>query len=206
MWVQLPLTAPTQSSKLEDCIIPAMLATDLKTGTIFKMNNQPYIVTKYEHIKVGRGSANVKVRIKNIVTGQVMDKGCVSTEKFEDAEVFRKNAQYLFKENGFVFMDPDTYEQFTISEELLGDSARFLLDGQTVQVQYFEGKPISVDLPISMVFEVTYTEPGFKGNTVSNVLKEATINTGAVVKVPTFIKIGDKIKVDTRDGSYSSKA
>ena len=120
-----------------------MLATELKTGTIFKMNGQPYIVTKYEHIKVGRGSANVKVRVKNIVTGQVIDKGCVSTEKFEDAEVFRKNAQYLFKENGYVFMDPDTYDQFTISEELMGDSARFLLDGQTVQVQYFEGKPIS---------------------------------------------------------------
>lgn len=183
-----------------------MLATELKTGTIFKMNGQPYIVTKYEHIKVGRGSANVKVRVKNIVTGQVVDKGCVSTEKFEDADVFRKNAQYLFKENGYVFMDPDTYDQFTISEELMGDSAKFLLDGQTVQVQYFEGKPISIDLPISMVFEVTYTEPGFKGNTVSNVLKEATINTGATVKVPTFIKIGDKIKVDTRDGSYTSKA
>jgi elongation factor P len=183
-----------------------MLATDLKTGAIFKMNGQPYIVMKYEHIKVGRGSANVKIRVKNIITGQVMDKGCTSTEKFEDTDVSRKNAQYLFKENGYVFMDPDTYDQFTISEELMGDSAGFLLDGQTVQVQYFEGKPISIDLPISMVFEVTYTEPGFKGNTVSNVLKEATINTGATVKVPTFIKIGDKIKIDTRDGSYSSKA
>jgi elongation factor P len=183
-----------------------MLATELKTGVVFKMNDQPYIVTKYEHIKVGRGSANVKVRIKNVITGQVMDKGCLATEKFEDAMVSRKNAQYLFKENGYVFMDPDTYEQFNISEELMGDSAKFLLDGQTVQVQYFEGQPISVDLPISMVFEVTYTEPGFKGNTVSNVLKDATINTGAVIKVPTFIKIGDKIKVDTRDGSYSSKA
>jgi len=183
-----------------------MLATDLKTGAIFKMNGQPYIVMKYEHIKVGRGSANVKIRVKNIITGQVMDKGCTSTEKFEDTDVSRKNAQYLFKENGYVFMDPDTYDQFTISEDMMGDSARFLLDGQTVQVQYFEGKPISVDLPVSMVFEVTYTEPGFKGNTVSNVLKDATINTGATVKVPTFIKIGDKIKVDTRDGSYSSKA
>jgi elongation factor P len=183
-----------------------MLATELKTGAIFKMNDQPYIVTKYEHIKVGRGSASVKLKIKNIITGQVMDKGCVSTERFEDADVFRKNAQYLFKQNGYIFMDPDTYEQFTISEDMMGDNARFLPDGQIVQVQYFDGKPISVDLPISMVFEVTYTEPGFKGNTVSNVLKEATINTGAVVKVPTFIKIGDKIKVDTRDGSYSSKA
>jgi elongation factor P len=183
-----------------------MLATELKTGAIFKMNSQPYIVMKYEHIKLGRGSASVKIRVKNIITGQVVDKGCVSTEKFEDAEVFRKNTQYLYKEKNYVFMDPDTYEQFNISADLLGESAKFLLEGQSVQVQYFEGKPISVDLPISMVFEVVYTEPGFKGNTVSNVLKEAKINTGATVKVPTFIKIGDKIKIDTRDGSYSSKA
>lgn len=183
-----------------------MIATDLKTGKIFKMNGQPFIVMKYEHIKLGRGSASVKLRVKNIITGQVIDKGCVSTEKFEDADVIRKNAQYLYKENGYVFMDPDTFEQFTISEDLLGYSAKFLQEGQTVQVQYFEGTPILVDLPISMVFEVTYTEPGYKGNTVSNVLKDATINTGAIVKVPTFIKIGDKIKVDTRDGTYSSKA
>lgn len=186
--------------------INTMLATELKTGAIFKMNSQPYIVMKYEHIKLGRGSASVKIRVKNIITGQVVDKGCVSTEKFEDAEVFRKNTQYLYKEKNYVFMDPDTYEQFNISADLLGESAKFLLEGQSVQVQYFEGKPISVDLPISMVFEVVYTEPGFKGNTVSNVLKEAKINTGATVKVPTFIKIGDKIKIDTRDGSYSSKA
>jgi len=183
-----------------------MLATELKTGTIFKMNSQPYLVLKYEHIKVGRGSASVKIRCKNIITGQVMDKGCVSTEKFEDAEVNRKNAQYLYKDKDYVFMDPDSYEQFNIPEDLLGQSAKFLLEGQSVQVQYFEGKPILVDLPISMVFEVTYTEPGFKGNTVSNALKNATLNTGAIVKVPPFIKIGDRIKIDTRDGSYSSKA
>ena len=170
------------------------------------MNSQPYLVLKYEHIKVGRGSASVKIRCKNIITGQVMDKGCVSTEKFEDAEVNRKNAQYLYKDKDYVFMDPDSYEQFNIPEDLLGQSAKFLLEGQSVQVQYFEGKPILVDLPISMVFEVTYTEPGFKGNTVSNALKNATLNTGAIVKVPPFIKIGDRIKIDTRDGSYSSKA
>jgi elongation factor P len=196
-------STPTHGTKAKRNI---MIATDLKTGTIFKMNNQPYIVMKYEHIKVGRGSASVKIRMKNIITGQVMDKGCVSTEKFEDAEVNRKNAQYLYKDKDYVFMDPDTYEQFNISADLLGASAKFLLEGQNIQVQYFEGKPILVDLPISMVFEVTYTEPGFKGNTVSNVLKDATLNTGAVVKVPTFVKIGDKIKIDTRDGSYSSKA
>jgi elongation factor P len=183
-----------------------MLATDLKTGTIFKYNDQPFIVLRYEHIKVGRGSASVKLKIRNIITGQVIDKGCVSTEKFEDAEVLRRNAQYLYKENGLVFMNPETYEQFIIDADLLSDSVKFIREGEILQVQYFEGKPILAELPVTMIFEVTYTEPGFKGNTVTNALKDATIETGAVVKVPPFIKIGDKIKVDTRDGSYVSKA
>jgi elongation factor P len=104
-------------------------------------------------------------------------------------------------------MDPDTYEQFFIPKTTLGDNVeKFLKEGESVQVMYFEGKPVSVDLPITMNFEITYTEPGHKGNTVSNVMKDATIETGAVIKVPTFIKIGDRVKVNTQSGSYMSKA
>jgi elongation factor P len=183
-----------------------MLVTDMKTGSVFKENNQPFLVLKYEHIKVSRGSANVKLRVKNLISGQVLEKGYISTAKMDPADVSRRNAQYLYQENGYVFMDPETYDQFTISEELLGDSAKFLKAGETVQVMSFEGTPISVDLPVTLVFEVTYTEPGFKGNTVTNTLKEATLDNGAVVRVPTFIKIGDKIKVDTRSSEYVSKA
>ena len=183
-----------------------MIATELKTGVIYKEGDTPYLVLKYSHIKVARGGANVKVKVKDLRTGSVFDKGYKATDKVEDADVIKKNAQYIYKENGYVFMDPESYEQFVISTEVVGESSRFLDEGESVQVQYFEGEPISIELPITMVFEVTYTEPGFKGNTVSNAFKDATLNNGAKVKVPPFIKIGNKIKVDTRSGDYVSKA
>lgn len=183
-----------------------MLANELKTGTIFKEDNSPYLVMRYEHIKSARGGANVKVKARNLLTGQVLEKSYLASAKVDDADVQRKNAQYLYKEKDFVFMDPDTYEQIYIAEDIIGEPARFLTEGITVQVLYFEDRPVSVDLPITMVFEITYTEPGFRGNTVSTVYKDATLSNGATVKVPTFAKIGDKIKVDTRSGEYVSKA
>jgi elongation factor P len=183
-----------------------MLANELKTGTIFKEDNSPYLVMKYEHIKSARGGANVKVKARNLLTGQVLEKSYLASAKVDDADVMRKNAQYLYKEKDYVFMDPDTYEQISIAEDIIGEPAKFLIEGISVQVLYFEDRPVSVDLPITMVFEITYTEPGFRGNTVSTVYKDATLANGAVVKVPTFAKIGDKIKVDTRSGEYVSKA
>lgn len=184
-----------------------MIATDLKTGTIFKENGHPFLVIKYEHIKSARGGANVKVRARNLLTNQVLEKSYLASAKMEGADVLRKNAQYLYKENeSYVFMDPDTYEQINISRDLVGEAAQFLKEGENVQVMYFEGRPVSVETQITMVFEVTYTEPGFKGNTVSNVYKDAILDNGASVKVPTFVKIGDKVKIDTRSGTYVSKA
>lgn len=183
-----------------------MLATDLKTGTIFKEDNSPWVVVKYEHTKTARSGATVKVKARNLFTGQVLEKRYNSSSKVEDADVLRKNAQYIYHDKGYVFMDPDTFAQFTLDEETVGDSAKFLQEGESVQVMYYEGNPVSIDLPITMVFEVQYTEPGFKGNTVSNVLKDATLSNGAEVKVPSFIKIGDKVKIDTRSGEYISKA
>lgn len=184
-----------------------MLASDLKTGTIFKEGNTPYLVLKYTHVKVARGGATVRVKIKDILTGSVREISYVSSAKVEDADVVRKNAQYIYMDNlGYVFMDPDTYEQFTLLEDAIEDSVKFLTEGIKVQVLYFEGKPISIELPITLDFEVSYTEPGFKGNTVSNVYKDATIDNGTVVKVPSFIKTKDKVKIDTRTGEYVSKA
>lgn len=183
-----------------------MLASDLKTGVIFKDTGAPFLVMRYEHIKTARGGATVRVKGRNLITGQVLEKSWGSSDKVEDADVTRRNAQYLYKDNGYVFMDPDTYEQTTFPEDLLGDSAKFLVEGEKVQVVYFEDRAISIDLPITMIFEIAYTEPGFKGNTVSNVYKDATLTNGAVVKVPTFIKIGDVVKIDTRSSEYISKA
>lgn len=184
-----------------------MLATDLKTGRIFKENSTPYLVVRYEHVKSARGGATVKVKAKNLISGSVLEKGYNSTDRIEEADVATKNAQYLYKDSfGYVFMDPGSYEQITVSENLMGDDAKYLIEGETAQIMYFEGSPVSVSLPVSITYEVTYTEPGFKGNTVSNVYKDATVNNGSVFKVPTFIKKGDKVKIDTRTGEYVSKA
>jgi elongation factor P len=186
--------------------MPSVIATDLKTGVIFKENGAPYLVLRYEHVKSARGGASVKVKARNLLTDQVIEKGYTASNKVEEADITRGNAQYLYKENGFVFMNPTTYEQFTIPEDVVGDGAKFIREGETVQLMYYEGRAVSVQLPVSMVFEVTYTEPGYKGNTVSNVYKDAELDNGAKVKVPTFVKIGDKIKIDTRTGEYVSKA
>lgn len=184
-----------------------MIATDLKTGSIFKENGFPFVVLKYEHIKSARGGASVKARSRNLITGQVLDKSYLGSARVEEADVRRGNAQYLYKETDtYMFMEPTTFEQIAIKEEVIGDSVRFLKEGEKVQVMYFEDCPVSVELPITLTFEIKYTEPGFKGNTVSNVYKDATLDNDAVVKVPTFIKIGDKVKIDTRNGDYISKA
>jgi elongation factor P len=184
-----------------------MIATDLKTGTVFKENGFPFVVLKYEHIKSARGGASVKARARNLITGQVLDKSYLGATKVEEADVRRGNAQYLYKEGDtYMFMEPVTFEQIAVQEDVIGDSARFLKEGEKVQVMYFEEAPVSIELPITLIFEVTYTEPGFKGNTVSNVYKDATLDNGAIVKVPTFIKIGDTVKIDTRTGDYVSKA
>ena len=182
-------------------------ATDLKTGKIYKEDNKPLLVVKYTHVKTARGGATIKVKTKNILTGEVLEKSYNSSASLEEADVMRKNAQYLYKtQNVFVFMDPVSYEQFELSADLLEGTSEYLKDGDVVQMLFFEGNPVSVDLPNSVIFEVVYTEPGYKGNTVSNVLKDARAANGAVFKVPTFIKIGDKIKIDTRTGEYISKA
>ena len=152
-----------------------MVVTDLKNGTIFKDNGQPFVVVKYQHVKISRGSAQVKVRAKNIITGQVLDKSWQSTAHVEDAFVENKNAQYLYRDSGYVFMDPVNFNQFTIPEDVVGESAKFLKEGEKVLVKYFEGTPVSIDLPITMIFEIKYTEPGFKGNTVTNVYKDAQL-------------------------------
>ncbi len=183
-----------------------MIATELKTGTVFKEDNAPFLVLKYEHIKSARSGAAVKVKARNLATGQVLLKNYLGSDKVFEADVSRKTVQYLYKDGGFIFMDPTSYDQFTISEDLVGDSADFLQEGENVQMLSFEDSPISIDLPKTVTFEISYTEPGFKGNTVSSAPKDATLSNGTVIKVPPFIKIGDKIKINTETRSYVSKA
>lgn len=184
-----------------------MLATELKTGKIFKENGIPYQVVKYEHIKVARGGANVKIKARNLISGATVEKGYSASAKVEDTDVMRKNSQYLYKENnGFVFMDPSTYEQVTVPTKVVGKSADFMKEGENAQILYFEGKPVSIDLPNYVIYKVVYTEPGFRGNTVTNTFKDAKLDNDLIVKVPMFIGVGDRVKIDTRSGDYISKA
>jgi len=184
-----------------------MIATDLKTGKVFKENSAPFLVVKYEHIKSARGVANVKVVAKNLLSGAVIEKGYKAGDSVVEADVYRKNAQFLYQDSGgFNFMDPVSFEQFSINEDTVREQGKYLKEGDSVVVVYFEGIPISVELPNSLAFEVSYTEPGFKGNTVSNVYKDAQLENGINARVPMFIKIGDKVKIDTRTGEYLSKA
>jgi elongation factor P len=181
-------------------------ASELKTGVVFKDNNTPYKVEKYEHSKTARSGATIRLRVRSLLDGSVAEKVYSSVDMVADADIFKKTMQYLYKDSFFVFMDPVTYEQVELSEDVVGDNKFYLKEGEKYIIMYFEDNPVSIEVPNSMIFEVEYTEPGFKGNTVTNTLKDAKLVNGLEVKVPTFIKIGDKIKVDTRTGEYMSRA
>ena len=182
-------------------------SSDLKVGKIFQEGNQPYKVERYSHSKVARSGATIKIKARNLITGDQRDFTYSGSDKVEEADTRNKNVQYLYNDGAsYYFMDPESYEQFSISKNDLGSSADYLQDGQTIQVLLFQDKPVSIDLPISMVFEIIYTEPGHKGNTVTNAYKDADLSNGLRVKVPMFMKIGDSVKIDTRNGEYMSKA
>ncbi len=178
-------------------------ATDLKNGAVFKEDNQVWQVLNYEHIKMGRGSGTIKVKVRNLKTGSVTEKGFITGARVEEADVEKKKAQFLYRDGEtFNFMDPTSYEQFPLSDSVVGEQAKFLKDGLEVTLIVSEGEGLGLELPNSLIYEITDTGPGEKGNTVSNVFKDATLDNGLVAKVPMFAKIGDKIKVDTRTGQY----
>lgn len=183
-----------------------MKATELKVGTIFKEDSQPWRTEKYSHTKTARSGATIKVKARNLITDEVREFSYLSEDRVDEANIERKNLQFLYQAENFVFMDPQTYDQVEISAQILGDQAKYLKGGESVQVMYYEGNPVSVELPNFLVFEVTYTEPGYKGNTVSNVYKDAEMDHKFIAKVPLFINTGDKVKIDTRTGEYISKS
>ena len=177
--------------------------TDLKKGTVIQLDGQPFRVTDYAQKVMGRGGSIVNVKLKNLVTGAVIPKTFKGADKIEPAEVSNRTVQYLYSDgNDFHFMDPASFEQFQLPAEDMEDAGNYLKEGDEVQLQFFGEKVINVELPKSLFLEVTYTESVVKGDTTSSVLKDATLETGLVIKVPAFIKVGDIIKVDTRDGSY----
>lgn len=181
--------------------------SDLKIGTKAMFNDAPCIVIASEHSKQGRAGAVLRCKLKNLLNGATIEHTFAGAEKLEEADLQTKKAQFLYKDDTtFYFMDTTSFEQFELNKTQVADSASFLKDGEEVDIVYFDGLAINLQLPIKMTFKITYTEPGFKGNTATNVLKPATIETGADVRVPIFIKEGDLIIVDTRTGTYVERA
>ena len=177
--------------------------TDLKRGTIIQIDGQPYRVVEYAQKVMGRGGPIVNVKVKNLITGALLPKTYKGQDKIEAAEVTNQTVQYLYADGDSLnFMNQETFEQFAVPLETSEDLPKYILEGQEVQLQFFDGRVINVELPTTVELAVTYTENVVKGDTTSSVLKDAKMETGLVVKVPAFIKTDDKIKVDTRDGSY----
>jgi len=181
--------------------------TDLKKGTIFQYDGVPYRVVEYSQKVMGRGGSIVNVRIKSLLDCKVLEKTFKGNEQLDSADVANQNVQYLYNDGStFYFMDDETFEQFEIPADIVGDGAGYLKEGDRVQVQLFNGVVISIELAKNVPLKVTYTENVVKGDTTSSVLKDATLETGITVKVPAFIKQDDIIKVDTRTGEYLERA
>lgn len=185
----------------------ALSITDLKKGTLFQIDGIPYRVVDYNQKVMGRGGSIVNVRIKSLIDGKVLEKTYKGNEQLDSADVATQNVQYLYSDgNTFYFMDEETFEQFEIPADIVGDGAGYLKEGDRVQAQLFNDAVINVELAKNVPLLVTYTENVVKGDTTSSVLKDATLETGITIKVPAFIKQGDVVKVDTRTGEYLERA
>lgn len=181
--------------------------TELKAGTIFEEQGNLLQVISYEHIKMGRGSANIKVKVKNLRTGTTIEKSFINGAKVNNVAVFKKDLQYLYKdsENAY-FMNPVTFEQITISLKTMGSDNYYLKEGENFNISFLGDEALSLNLPPKMEFKVEETAPGVKGNSATNVFKDAILENGLKTKVPLFIKNGDVIRIDTRTGAYSERA
>ena len=178
-------------------------AGDFRNGTTFEMDGNVYRVVEFQHVKPGKGSAFVRTKIKNVITGSVLEKTFNPSEKYPSAEIEKKEMQYLYADGDlYYFMDNETYEQMPLNKEQLGDSLKYLKENMNVKVLSYKGKVFSIEPPMFIELEVTYTEPGFSGNTTTTSGKPAKLENGLEITVPMFINIGDVIKIDTRTGEY----
>ena len=178
-------------------------SNDLKNGMVLNIENQLWAVIEFQHVKPGKGPAFVRTKLKNVLSGKVVDKTFNAGVKVETANVDKRNMTYLYNDgSGFVFMDVDSYEQFTVAEATVGEAAGYMLENQSAVVALHEGNPIYVELPASVILEITYTEPGLQGDRSTGGNKPATLETGIEIQVPLFVDQGTKVKVDTRTGDY----
>lgn len=180
--------------------------TDLKKGVVVQLDGKPFRVIDYNQKVMGRGGSIVNVKLKNLIDGSVIPKTFKGQERIDSAEVSNQTVQYLYADaDNFYFMDPSSFEQFQLPRAIVEDSAGYMKEGDTLTLQFFDGRVINVELPKNVYLEVTYAEDVVKGDTTSSVLKDATLETGLVVKVPAFIKTGDVISVDTTTGEYRER-
>ena len=176
---------------------------DLKNGLVLNLDGQLWSVVEFQHVKPGKGGAFVRTKLKNVLSGKVVDKTFNAGTKVETATVDKRDMQFLYKEGSdFVFMDNTSYDQIHVPAETVGDGAAYLLENQDTVVALHEGTPLYVELPAAVELTISYTEPGMQGDRSTGGTKPATLETGAEVAVPLFIVTGEKIRVDTRDGSY----
>jgi elongation factor P len=176
---------------------------DLKKDVLIDLDGVPYKVVEFSHHALGRGGGVVRTKLKNLVSGNVLERSFRPTDKVPEAEVERKMMQFLYKEGSiFAFMNQETYDQETVEAGVVGSAGNFMSEGSEVGLFYFKGKVIGADMPNNVVLEVVHTEPGVRGDTATAALKPAELETGVQVNVPLFINVGDKVKVDTRTGQY----
>ena len=183
-----------------------MLAGEIRKGATFELEGSVYRVVDFMHVKPGKGSAFVRTTLKNVITGKNLEKTFNPNEKFEEAQVTVEEMQYLYADGDmYVFMNTETYEQVELTKEQISDTLPYLKDNMLVKVLSYKGNIFGVEPPTFVELEVTYTEPGIKGATATGTTKPATVETGAIFNVPIFVEIGDKIRIDTRTGSYMER-
>jgi elongation factor P len=177
--------------------------TDFRKGLKIELEGKPFLVVDFLHVKPGKGGAFVRTRLKNMETGQVLEKTFRSGEKVHRPDLVERDMQYLYQDaEGYCFMDNNNYEQIFIDEEHLSDSKNFLKENIDVKMLFFNNKPIGIELPIFVELEIAQTDPGVRGDTATGATKPATLETGFVIQVPLFINEGEKVKIDTRTGAY----
>jgi elongation factor P len=177
--------------------------TDFRRGLKIELDNIPYEIVDFQHVKPGKGGAFVRTKLRNMLNGRTVENTFRSGEKMEKPDMETKEMQFLYKDgSGYVFMDMESYEQFSVETDVMGAKGGYLVDGMELTMLMYRGKALDMDLPASVILEVTHTEPGVKGDTVSGATKPATLSTGITLNVPLFVNEGEKIKVDTRSGEY----
>jgi len=181
--------------------------TDFRNGLKIEFGGEPYVIVYFQHVKPGKGGAFVRTRLKNLKTGAVLENTFRSGDKVNKPDLDERGMQFMYMlENAYHFMDTKTYEQIYLDQEHMGDAANYMIENLPVKILFYRGEPIGIDLPIFIDLQIVETEPGLKGDTVSGATKPATLESGAVVQVPLFLDVGDRIKVDTRTGTYIERA